>query len=186
MNALFFLCLATEFAPPPPKKVDAVVVVVEDVKARGFRIADGQKLVTRLMRGLKERVGQDAVIYEGVLLSMKKMNALVKEDPGAQTRNRLYYEGANKNAPFRFKARFSKKKRGPKGKRHYLSMACHKRGEKTPLHKVDLKAGDFDALLEKALVELKTFCPEILPKKVPEPKIKKKKKLKKWTPPPSR
>jgi len=138
------------------------------------------------MRGLKERVGQDAVIYEGVLLSMKKMNALVKEDAGAQTRNRLFYEGANQKAPFRFKARFSKKKKGAKAKRHYLSMACHKRGDKKALHKLELRAGDFDALLEKALVELKSFCPEIVPKKPDEPKVKKKKKLKKWTPPPSR
>jgi len=196
-TALFFLCLATLGGPAPVRDPGAVMVVVDDVKSSSFRIADGQKLVVRLVGVLKERVGYEGVVYKGVLSSMRKMNALVKEDVGAQQRNRIFYEAAVKNAPFKVVAKYRKHRRSRKRKKtaqafgkkaQDLELVCIDNLSGKKLHHFKKSYQDFEALLEGMKLEMQTFCPEIKAKiieKKEEP-AEIKKPLKPWTPPPRR
>jgi hypothetical protein len=160
-----------------------VIVAVEDLKGRGFAIAQAKQLASATVYALKQRVGQDAVVYEGNLWGQRMMVKKVGDTPSGDRAKLInYYEAAMAAAKYRVKVKFGKKR-----KKQYVTLSCRKAGEKKPLDEVKLTDKEFSVVFAEAKEKLKTFCPALAPPPPPEAVAPKTKKAPKpWSPPPRR
>lgn len=181
--AAFALLLAAPLQSDPASGADPAScrVVLEDLGNLGLRISDGQAVATDVMTGLRQRLGDDAVIFEGTLtgkLKMKKMlgpsgEAQIQEDQIA------YLKAATKQAPFRVSVRFGKKKSG-----HWIELACKNKEGTAPLEKKRFEAASFGKARAEMNAALPDFCPLLAPATAaPETTTKPKKE---WSLPPRR
>ena len=182
---------------PPPEDC---VVVVDEMGKVGYRISDAQMLAQEMLSAMQKRVGYSGVIYEGTLKSVADLQRRLgkNSETTIQADKIAYLKAALKAAKYRVRIRFGRKKRGPKGKRHWVTVSCRKAGAAVSdvLDEKTFKAKSFYAAKEAYAEALPAFCPAIAPPQKPSPtptekdgppKWKRKHKpKKKWTPPPLR
>lgn len=162
-------------------------LVVEHMGAVGFRIADAQVLAERAMTAFRGRLGQDAVVYGGLLAHAKEMKRRLRgTETEIQDEQIAYYKAAAKAAPWRVKVRFGKK-RG----RHWIKATCHRvkdgKRVKKPVDSHKWEGKSFGKIKAQFTQEVKSFCilmdpPPPVSAKPPAAKRKKKE----WKLPPMR
>jgi hypothetical protein len=182
------------------------VIVVEELKDVGFRIADAQAVAQILEAKLRERVGRDGVIYGGVAKSQAQLQKMLGpgvETPAIQQEKLDYFKAAEANAKWRVSAKFGTNKKAPADKRNWITVACRKADSKTVVDEKRVEAKTFADATDALRTAMPTFClaipaPEQLPiEGVAQPNgpdagpgeppgMRKKKEPKAWTPPPPR
>ena len=118
----------TAVAPDMPDPSRAVVIV-DDAGYVGLRISDAQAVHETVISHLRERLGKDAVVYEGLKKNAAKMKSMLGKDAETQIQQTQldYFEAAEKAAPWRVRVRFSQKK-GRSKNAHSITVACRKAG----------------------------------------------------------
>ena len=158
---------------------NAAVVVVEDLKASGFAIANAQQLANVTVRELKKRVGAGGVVYGGVANAQKRMVKLVGDEGGFRAKLIDYYDAATQNTAYSVRIKY-----GTKRKRSFIKYKCVEKKSGKTVDGVHIKAKSFREALDKAKTALATFCSALDPEK---PKAEApKKKDKEWRMPPRR
>ncbi len=191
MNAalLFSLLLAgpTQVHPATGADAAAVRVVVDDLTGVGLRISDAQAIATDVMIGLRKRMGEDAVVFEGTLKGNLKMKKILGSNAESQIQDEqiAYLKAAVEKAPFRVRVRFGKKKG-----EHWVTLSCRNNGAtaKKPLEEKRFRASSFAKARAAMNEALPTFCgladpPSAASKTAPGEHDKPKKQ---WTLPPRR
>lgn len=167
---------------PDPKEC---TVVIDSIGRVGYRIADAQSLTNLVLREFRNRVGREGAVYEGTLISDKKMTRMLDgSESEIRAEKMAYYEAAIGHAKRRVKMKFGKKK-----KKHYIELTCRDKGRRKSLDKTSVTGETFRGTLDKLEAALPIFCMQIAKKEPPKPKVApkpKKKKKKKWTMPPRR
>lgn len=166
---------------PDPKKCR---VVIEDFGNVGYRISDAQQLAQIALTHLRKRMGQDAVVYEGMALSAKKMKKMLgpQSETEIQDEQIAYYKAAIDQAKFRVRLRFGKAK-----KQHWVRMTCRnaRSPKATTLSKKTIRAKTFREALRQVDEAMPTFCLLMDP---PKPAVVEPKRgpPKPWAAPPRR
>jgi hypothetical protein len=167
---------------PNPKECR---VVVEELGRVGYRISDAQQLAQITLTHLRNRMGQNAVIYEGAVSSAKNMKRMLgpQSETEIQDEQIAYYKAAIDNAKFRVRIRF-----GKKNKKHWASVTC--RNFDSPPSQVlaekRFEAKKFREVLRLTDLAMPQFCTIMDPEKPKPTLIKKKRKAKEWSLPPRR
>lgn len=184
---------------PDPRRC---VVLLEELGDVGFRIADAQAVADTVQRGLRTRVGRDGIIYGGIAKSqaeLQKMLGPSVETPAIQQKKLDYFKAAEANATWIVRARFGVDKKAPKDKRHWITLACRKKGAdpKSPVEERRFEGKDFLAARDALDAGVGSFCLNIpalagipiegldTPKPAEPPGLRKK-ELKPWKAPPPR
>lgn len=152
-------------------------VVLEDMGNVGIRIADAQALATDSLTHLRKRLGQEAVLYEGLIKSKLQMRKqLGKRSQTRQQKAQIkYLEACAAHAPYRVSVRFGKKR-----KQEFLTLECRLTNAKKPLARRDVDALYFEDIRARLNEAMPDFCPQLEspPDVVPTPEIDAKGKQK--------
>lgn len=140
---------------PDPAKC---VVVVDDMGDVGLRISDAQMVAEDAFATFKKRLGNDAVVYEGVYKNAAEMKKRLgpNAENAIQDAQLAYYEACMKQAPHRVKVTF-----GKKGGKHFVAAKCRK-GDAV-LDDVKVEAATFQAARDAFAQKMPTFCDEVAP-----------------------
>lgn len=164
-------------------------VVVEDLGNVGYRIADAQQLAERAVSALRKRMGNDKVIYEGLLKNATRMKKMLGKGSETQIQDDqiAYYSAASKAAPWRLRIKFGKR-RG----QQYVEVSCRKSADppKKAVQKKTLTGKSFLEVRDAFASEMATFCSEMDPPPAAPPAEQqaapRPKKQKEWSLPPVR
>jgi hypothetical protein len=184
---------------PDPKRC---VVLLEELTDVGFRIADAQGVAETVQRAIRKRVGRDGIVYGGVAKSQRELQKMLGqgvETPAIQQKKLDYFKAAEENATWLLRARFGVSKKGPKDKKHWITLSCRKRGAdpKSPIEEKRVEAATFVDAKAALDAAMPTFCMQIpsteqlpmegvAPATPAEPPGLRKKVPKPWSPPPPR
>jgi hypothetical protein len=184
---------------PDPKRC---VVLLEELTDVGFRIADAQGVAETVQRAIRKRVGRDGIVYGGVVKSQRELQKMLGqgvETPAIQQKKLDYFKAAEDNATWLLRARFGTSKKGPKDKKHWITVSCRKRGgdPKSPIEEKRVEAATFVDAKAALDAAMPTFCMQIpsmeqlpvegvTPATPAEPPGLRKKVPKPWSPPPPR
>lgn len=193
MSALLLpLLLASPAQAHPATGADPaqVRVVLEETGNVGLRISDAQALATDVMNGLRKRMGQQAVVFEGTLAGNLKMKRLLGPNAESQIQDEqiAYLQAAMEKARFRVRLRFGK----AKGE-HYVTLSCRNNGAdpKSVLEEKRFTGATFAKARAAMNEALPTFCriadpPSAVEASAGDEREKSGKKPKAWTLPPRR
>ena len=133
-------------------------VVLEDMGNVGIRIADAQALATDALTQLRKRLGQEEVLYEGLLKSKLQMRKrLGRRSLTRQQKAQIkYLEACMELAPYRVRLRFGKKR-----KREFLKMECRLANAKKALAKRKMTARYFEDIRARLNEAIPDFCPQL-------------------------
>ena len=133
-------------------------VVLEDMGDVGIRIADAQALATDTLTQLRKRLGQEAVLYEGLVKSKLQMRKrLGRRSQTRQQKAELkHLEACAELAPYRVRIRFGKKR-----KKEFLEMECRLSNAKKPLATRNMDALYFEDIRERLNEAMPDFCPQL-------------------------
>lgn len=183
---LLSLLLASPAQVDPATGADAskVRVVLEETGNVGLRISDAQALATDVMNGLRKRMGEDAVVFEGTLAGNLKLKKLLGPNAESQIQDEqiAYLQAAMEKARFRVRLRFGKAKN-----EHFITLSCRNNGAdpKSALEEKRFTGATFAKARQAMNEGLPSFCriadPPSAAPPAPEPK-----KAKEWTLPPRR
>lgn len=189
MTALLLsLLLASPTQVDPATGADPakVRVVLEETGKVGLRISDAQALATDVMIGLRKRMGEEAVVFEGTLAGNLKLKKML--GPGAESQIQdeqiAYLQAAMEKARFRVRLRFGKARN-----EHFITLSCRNNGAdpKKVLEEKRFTGASFAKAREAMNEGLPSFCRIADPPSAVEPAPEQKeKKAKEWTLPPRR
>lgn len=189
MTSTLFLSLLlfspTQAHPATGADAGKVRVVLEDLGNVGLRISDAQALAGDVMTGLRKRLGQDAVVFEGTLASNLKMKRMLGANAESQIQDEqiAYLKAALEKAAFRVRVRFGKTK-----KEHWVTLSCRNNGAavKSTLEDKRFTGATFASARAAMNEALPTFCRVADPPAASATDAPPKKKTKEWTLPPRR
>lgn len=189
MNAALLLSLLVvspaQIQPATGADAAAVRVVVDDLTGVGLRISDAQAIATDVMIGLRKRMGEDAVVFEGTLKGNLKMKKILGSNAESQIQDEAiaYLKAAVEKAPFRVRVRFGKKKG-----EHWVTLSCRNNGApaKNTLEEKRFRADSFAKARAAMNEALPTFCGLADPPSQAPAAVPAKNKKKEWTLPPRR
>lgn len=144
-------------ALPDPAKCQTVI---DDMGKVGFRISDAQALAEMTLSEMRRRQGNDAVVYEGFLVSSEALKKML----GARSESQVtddqiaYYKSAIKNAKHRVRVKF-----GKRGKTHFIVVTCRKASAPPSelVEKKEITGKTFGEVREALARDLPAFCPAI-------------------------
>lgn len=184
---LFPLLLASPAQVHPATGADAekVRVVLEETGKVGLRISDAQAVATDVLTGLRKRMGEDAVVFEGTLAGNLKMKKLLGPNAESQIQDEqiAYLKAAIEKARFRVRVRFGKAKG-----QHWVTLSCRNNGAdpKQVLEEKRFTGATFAKARAAMNEALPTFCRIADPPSATEASAPKAKKQREWTLPPRR
>lgn len=161
-----FTVVALQSGPahPDPEKC---LTVIDDMGKVGFRISDAQALAEMTLSEFRRRQGNDAVVYEGFLVSSEALKKML----GARSESQVtddqiaYYKAAIAHAKHRVRVKF-----GKRGKTHFIVVTC--RAASAPagdlLEKKEITGKTFGEVRETLGKDLPTFC-KAIPSTTPAP-----------------
>ena len=160
-------------------------MVIDAIGKVGFRIADAQSLTNRVVKEFRDRIGRGGVVYEGTLISDKKMTKMLNGSESEIRAEKMeYFEAAIAHAKRRVKMKFGKKK----GK-EFIQLTCRNVDSKKSLDESVVTAATWGEAMDKLDAALPAFCLQIA-KKAEAPQAQTapppKKKKKAWSMPPRR
>lgn len=181
----FGLLLVTGQAPAPAAPAPKPCrVFLEDMGKVGFRISDAQALAQETLTALRDRVGQEAAAYEGLLKSHQQMKKMLGSGSETQIQEEQIaaLQACKDSAPFRVRVRFGKKKG-----RHFITLACRNAASppERPLEEKRFEAKTFADARAKMNEALPTFC-RLLDPEAAAPPPSRRPKAKGWSLPPRR
>jgi hypothetical protein len=146
---------AAALQQPDPAKC---VLVVDDMGDVGLRISDAQGVAEDAYASFKKRLGNDAVVYEGVYKNAADMKRRLgpNSENAIQDAQLAYYEACIKQAPHRVRVKF-----GKKGGKHFVSATCRK-GDAV-LDEVKTEGATFLAAREAFAAKMPSFCAAVAP-----------------------
>lgn len=138
----------------------ACLTVVDDMGKVGYRIGDAQALAEATVNEFRRRQGNDAVVYEGFLVSSEALKKMLGSQSESQVTDDqiAYYKAAVASAKHRVRVRFGKRK-----KTHYVVVTCRasSSGPDDVLATKEVTAANFGELREAYVKALPDFCPAI-------------------------
>jgi hypothetical protein len=156
-SLLTVVALQSGPAHPDPAKC---LTVIDDMGKVGFRISDAQALAEMTLSEFRRRQGNDAVVYEGFLVSSEALKKML----GARSESQVtddqitYYKAAIANAKHRVRVKF-----GKRAKTHFIVVTCRKATASPDdvIEKKEITGKDFGEVREALAKELPTFCKAI-------------------------
>jgi len=138
----------------------ACLTVVDDMGKVGYRIGDAQALAEATMNEFRRRQGNEAVVYEGFLVSSEALKKMLGSRSESQVTDDqiAYYKAAVTSAKHRVRVRFGKRK-----KTHYVVVTCRASSSAPDdvIAKQEVTAATFGELREAYAKALPDFCPAI-------------------------